>query len=210
MKKVIIFALMMMLVVATYVVADQTIKSNGYHNIPGRLANSAPEVCAYCHIPHRANTSSLAPLGNRTASNATAFCESCHDGTAVNSGILRNPLTGTLTGGTIGSTSNAYIASGTHIVGGVNHPSGIVGGNTYGWSANGPDGKVSGIGAALDTPSNANTALNATYAFNLGGSGATIHCTSCHYVHRKGTDTGRAFLRISNSNSALCVACHNI
>jgi hypothetical protein len=52
-----------------------------------------------------------------------------------------------------------------------------------------------------------------TRAFPTGGTGPSVECGSCHDPHvEAGTGTpasGLTFLRISNTGSAVCLACHN-
>ena len=48
------------------------------------------------------------------------------------------------------------------------------------------------------------TATNAV----SGGAGALVECSSCHDPH--GVTGTFSFLRISNTSSALCLACHTL
>lgn len=44
-----------------------------------------------------------------------------------------------------------------------------------------------------------------TRTFTVGGTGPSVECASCHDPHTANT----TFLRVENTNSAVCLACHN-
>jgi predicted CXXCH cytochrome family protein len=187
------------------------------HDFKGQSWNSSGEICIVCHTPHNAMTTSgalAAPLWNHRESTASSFtpyastgtlnatvgqpsgvsklCLSCHDGTvgvsdfgAVTAGL--NKITGTALLGT--DLSN-------------DHPISFI----YSDALATTDG-------GLRAPSTTNSSLGAhiedDLLFGSGGTGnKTMECSSCHDVHR-GTSGTTNLLRISNTNSALCLTCHN-
>lgn len=216
MKKVIIFAIICVMTVGVYyAIADQLISANGYHNIVGRLSLTANRICEYCHTPHRAaaNMVAVVPLANTTQTNATAFCQSCHDGLAFALGDLDHTPLGSTMAGWAASVidSRAIIATDSHIVGGINHPAGTVSGTAYGWSVDGGGAGKVNANAALRSTAYAEAALdNDGYDVDLDADNMTLHCTGCHYVHNTLNFNYRQFLRIQNTNDALCFACHNL
>lgn len=174
------------------------------------------EICVFCHTPH--NPAQNVPLWNRTNPAATGwsmynsptisatasaklstgnfdadsislFCMSCHDGVTT-IGAMHNvpttgsePLTAIAGAANIGSTGKILTDD---------HPVGF----DYNTAATEDTG--------LRTKANALTSLGGNAFF--GAAGNNIECSSCHKVH---DNANAPFLRISNSGSALCLACHN-
>lgn len=166
------------------------------------------EICVYCHTPHYGNVAlPNIPLWNRNADGSayatstyntwntttdprgTRICLSCHDGSVTTTTLLNEPgpgTTGLLPGGNVDPSEAAL----TMIVGEV-----AEGGNDL--SNDHP------VGVAFATWGNM-TATNPG-TLPLFGAGSTVECATCHMVH---DDTNTMFLRASNTDSALCVACH--
>ena len=161
----------------------------------------------YCHTPHNGDVTGTAPLWNRvnnTTPGAFAMytsptmdmivasdpqdislaCLSCHDGaTAYNNTVVD---TGTLSAA---GTMTGVFAVGSVASGGLtnDHPISV----TYDNSA----------GVNGDTAFNAQPASLPFY----GVGGNQLECATCHNPHEA---TNASFLRILNTNSALCVTCH--
>jgi len=202
MKKLILLGLVALLVlgIAAYVYAaagSTKIGANGPHDIPAKVtSNATDEACAYCHIPHNSGGTVVAALSNRTGT-GSAFCTSCHDGTTgVSTNVSRQPLSGTLENGNI-SDANMIIDLTDHTIGGTGHVVDIA----PTWSA-----------GVLKSSASANNALTSGTGARSGASSPaldTINCASCHDVHNHASNT-RPFLRIANTGSALCVACHDL
>jgi hypothetical protein len=110
----------------------------------------------------------------------------------VSAGIVNQPNSGNLTGGTIIAGTLAIINSTEHVVGGQGHPVGVTYNNTL--------GRVT-----LTAQATAATALSLDLTADLN----TVECAACHYVHQHADDTS-PFLRIANNNSQICLACHNL
>jgi predicted CXXCH cytochrome family protein len=177
------------------------------------LSSSAPtqEICVWCHTPHGGITGGIAPLWNRDTTNATnvytsntlnatldaasvnatdaPLCLSCHDG-AVGNALVNQP-----NGGSV-NDPGAFTLPNTNLFDGANnlsndHPVGF----TYDAALVAADGELKDV---------------ATVQGVLGSDvfyGGTMWCSSCHDVHDD--TTGSPFLRVSNANSDLCLACHN-
>jgi len=180
--------------------------------------NGTTEICVFCHTPHGADTTvATAPLWNRvnvTAAGTTyvgldleastaattigdinntdaPLCLSCHDGTAVKAGLVNEPNSGSV-------TVVAVLGANADIGGGV--------GNL---SDDHPIGFSFTAAAATDLEIKDATAVQNVAgmagAVSYGTAGTDMWCSSCHDVHN---DTFSPFLRISNTGSALCLACH--
>ena len=203
---------------------------------PGQAikAQTETELCIFCHIPH--NASPTVPLWNHQTTAAayqmyasdyltragyatpgdvgprSRLCLSCHDGTvAVGSvynvrGVAQTTpigMSGVDAMGKIPATAAGYL--GTDLRN--DHPVSIK------YDAATAPVFTFGVGARtmeLNTtapPINpkpyAGVKLYGTMAGNIKG---YVECTSCHDPH---DDTNPAFLVLSNTNGALCTACHS-
>lgn len=198
MKKIILLGLVAMLVLGiagyVYAAASGKIGADGPHDMIGKATISPTatgEPCAFCHTPHNSSAAFVTdpeiPLRNRTTVGSN-FCYSCHDGTTnVSAGIVNQPNAGALTGGLLSGYSELDPAE--HVIGGSGH----VVGTTPTWAT----GYLKAQATAEDTLTLTAGALN------------TIECAGCHYVHNHAVNTA-PFLRIANTNSALCLACHDL
>ena len=162
------------------------------------------QVCAACHAPHNALTTTV--LWNHMASTATytlytsptmkavagqpgatsKLCLSCHDGTVAIDNF------GTVTTATNKLTGSANI--GTDLS--RNHPIGI----TY---AVDPGLKLATAAATIGT----NNVGTVATKLLIGG---LVECASCHDVHSSPANTANSsgLLKIDKAGSALCLACH--
>ncbi len=217
MKKIILLTVAMVLVAS--VAFGATIVGSRHDLSSSGVANG--QVCVFCHTPHNANTSA-GPLWSHSTSQATfsvytsgtiqgtisqpsgtsKACMGCHDGT-VGVGVISNGRSKGSYAAT-GHDSAADYAAGAKMSGGAllgtdlrdDHPVSI----TY----------LPGAGAGQDAGLRANTGatvVNGSNTLQLYGTASpyTVECASCHSVH---TNTNVPFLRVSNTNSALCTTCH--
>jgi len=186
------------------------------HNLsatgPGDIkATTVNNPCIFCHTVHKTN--GVTPLWNHTLSGVTNYvvyssprlqalgitipqpngssrlCLSCHDGTVALGSISSSvtPVT-TYQGGTPITTMPAGPANlGTDLS--ADHPV-----------------SVDYVAAALADPTlQPRGAINpAVHLEELNG-GALVQCTSCHNPHDNHYGN---FLVMDNTNSALCMACH--
>jgi predicted CXXCH cytochrome family protein len=169
--------------------------------------NNGADLCINCHTPHNANTN-MKPLWNHAASTApytmydqtfstsldmtvnddgagnptgiSAACLSCHDGTVAIDNYGGNAATPVNF-----ITGNENL--GTDLTN--DHPINIV----------------------YDPAANA-IANEFKSAASVDGTGLKLYngqveCATCHDVHN-GAGTSGALLRVSNSGSAMCLACH--
>lgn len=165
------------------------------------------QTCVFCHTPHNAQSSLLAPLWNHSSSTATynlygeggssptfnamntisqptassKACLSCHDGTVAMD--------------TFGTRTGTHKMGGTSRLGTDlrdDHPISF----TY-------DAALATADGALAIPVSASfvDAARKIPLFN-----AKMECASCHNVH---DDSNTPFLRKNNGGSALCLSCHN-
>lgn len=195
----------------------------------GATSGVGTQICVFCHTPHNANASVAAPLWSHALSTNASYtpyfnpdfsqvlgqtvpgsvsqaCLGCHDGSialgyVANGAFKIGGQAGLATnlkandGGTISATQTIMTDS---VIGGggdlsTTHPIGIsypVGSNVFNSQAT-------------------LTASGKAKLFIEGGAGATqVECASCHEPHNQGAQESRFFLRSTNDNSALCLACH--
>jgi len=177
------------------------------HDFVGKSWNGTGEICVVCHTPHNAITGAQ-PLWNHELSAENAYtlytsntltaivgqpaaesknCLSCHDGTVA----LEN------FGGTTGGSTkiDAEHDLGTDLSD--DHPISF----TY-------DAGLSTSDGGLFDPTTTGSGLPAggTITADMLFAGE-LQCSSCHGVHN---ESGVAKLLVkANSNSALCLTCHN-
>jgi predicted CXXCH cytochrome family protein len=187
------------------------------------------EICVWCHTPHSANTAGK-PLWNKsvqstayipygTTINGTSIaavpagttkaCLSCHDGSNGINSIVNQA------GGGLVDASGPFVAFGADpdgtkvamsttafVIGTTladDHPVGFAYDANAAYLASGKLRALAGT----------STIVKVTGATTINGAAAaTVECSSCHDPH--GVTGTTAFLRISNSQSALCMACHTI
>jgi predicted CXXCH cytochrome family protein len=181
------------------------------------------QICVFCHTPH--NPARPAPLWNRlppdrdpgtyvlyresetlslaaraarmTSASASMLCLSCHDGTLaeIGSRIRYAPVGGTLPLPMI-DTYGSWGTSGVLWDGAcvANHPVGF----DY-------------ASAQAERPARLRTVAEVTAAFGTGvfyagpNGSTSMECNTCHATHDPAYPP---FLRKSNANNALCLACH--
>jgi predicted CXXCH cytochrome family protein len=214
--------------------SKHNLSSTGTNTVKG----TTDEICIYCHTPHHADATLSGqgvPLWNRNIvaggavtyamyssptfdatkdsapSGVSRACLSCHDGTVgINqllnrkgSGLGTNPSNATDT------KETGVVLLGTDLRD--DHPISM----TYS-TARSPNGSYTtsannGNGSA---PGGSNSGFNSTgYILGqglklFGGESAAldyVQCASCHDPHNAGNPT---FLRINNTDSALCLTCH--
>jgi predicted CXXCH cytochrome family protein len=145
--------------------------------------------------PQTGAKASQAILNGMTPGSTSLLCLSCHDGSvAVNSyGNTSQPAASRSGGGaTIGA---GYIIGKDNYLGN-HHP----------------------IGFSYDAAQAVDTELRPSGAASMGGAGTVadhlygptnaMECGSCHSVHNKG-NTGETLLWRSDTNSRLCLTCHD-
>jgi predicted CXXCH cytochrome family protein len=195
--------------------------ANSKHNLSSGSGNTIraqteTALCIFCHTPHSASAITTAPLWNRAQPSSTyqlytsnylsgltvpypapsqpnaqsKLCLSCHDGTIAigavyNPGITSSPIpmAGAVT--TMPTGSSSYV--GTDLKN--DHPVGF----TYNRSSD-PE--------LVQRAWPWNTAV----ALDPDASTGRIECHTCHDPH---DNQYSHFLRMSNTNAALCSHCHN-
>ncbi|MDH4100021.1 MAG: cytochrome c3 family protein [Nitrospirota bacterium] len=204
----------------------------------GVFYNQYNEVCVYCHTPHGANQNVQAPLWNRAVNNNGTYtpyssstidtdvgqpggvslaCLSCHDGTIAVDSIINAPGSGK----TWGDTPNEPVA-----VAHLKMNMGECGGCHNGTIAH--DGNIKYLTQNLKSTHPISmtypTLTDADPMFIAPGSdgkfangiklyNGKVECASCHNPHLGEADYAtnpglRPFLRVSNSQSAMCTTCH--
>lgn len=195
-----------LLVLAPMALSAQSIVGSK-HDLSTRYGNVDGQVCIFCHTPHQATASIAGPLWNHAASTATSYttytntsgvtagqpgtmsvaCLSCHDGTVAVGSIINNGTRGaavyTATDIDFDSTGKMLPINPAYVGTDLSndHPVGVV----------------------YPVASTKFVAVGSLVGPKLYG--GNVECASCHRVH---TPTYVPFLRMSNTASALCVACH--
>lgn len=175
-------------------------------NGPGPVtATTQPDVCIFCHASHGAQPA--VPLWNHQLSNLnyslytsstyvqtnppsisqrSKLCLSCHDGTIAPGQTVANGLIVTQ-----GSMKSVDIIGAAGL--GADHP--------FGFTMPAIDDGEIKLSLATAPPSTADPAVK---LYNQ-----TMECVTCHEPHDPGRDIATQFMVRSNSNGALCSACHD-
>lgn len=207
---------------------------SGIYPKVGGANQGSTEICVYCHTPHNAikdvplwnrnnpsngnftlynsPTLTTAAQGSRFYDDSVSlFCMSCHDGVTKLGAFVNNP--NTTSGGdqvrtaaqATGTNLTNYAALGTNLKN--DHPVG------FSYASAQSEDSQSGTGG-LNAIATVKTKFNITatnyapfYKANAGAVTDTMECASCHKVHEPGASGN--FLRVENTGSALCLACHN-
>jgi predicted CXXCH cytochrome family protein len=206
MKKMLLLTVALVLVAGVAAAGTSIVNSN--HDMRSWLTNeSTSQVCVFCHTPHMAAGRTQDPLWNHSMtttgsfgvyssstmnSSATAvqgttstslLCLSCHDGTVAVNSFWKNPTDG----GTFaaGTGQGPALNAGGYITGSANIGTDLTNDASQGG----------------DTDIRVRTSVSGSILF-FGG---TMQCGSCHNVHNP---QFVPFLRMNNSGSGLCLACH--
>jgi len=199
MKKIFVLAMALTMVLGFAGVSMASITTTEHWITP----TSGDTGCQVCHTPHGATTSVTdAPLWGHavTAENFTVYssstldagplgqpdgisklCLSCHDGVTAITGTTLMTGDKAIGLGTEGSLANDHPISFTY-----DATLATTDGDL--WD---PTSQPSGLGSTID----------ADLLFSH-----KLQCASCHDVHDNSNDP---FLRMSNTESALCLTCHN-
>ena len=210
-------ATLALLALATIPVTVSAIILGSKHDFSAKSPSwGSTETCIYCHTPHRATASANGPLWNRAASTATTYalytntsgqlqavpgqpgptsksCLSCHDGTVAPDSYgtpARVSTFGMLTG-------NLVIAPVTAGSGDLSNDHPIA----FAYNA-----AVVALDPELRTPISTTAVTAALPLFASGALISQMECSTCHDGH--GGVAGTKLLRLSNTGSALCTACH--
>ncbi len=207
------------------------------HDLSDQGASPTTEICVFCHTPHGTNVGQ-GPIWNRSTANADPYvmydivssntdsnpsgisasskaCMTCHDGATALNALMNNPGLAnaavtpsgdlSLSNGNIGGASGRDLSN--------DHPIAVA---YDGAGATSADNK-----ASLNPLTDINAAYVTVKIYSTDGvtgsvRGATnnatlIQCESCHDVHGADSAFGvvPSFLRVWNSDSALCLTCHD-
>ena len=193
MKKIIVLVALVTLTATSAFAAI----SGSAHDLSG-AGTGVDEVCAFCHTPHNGGTQ--APLWNRGA------------GTTVT--LEYNSSTMNASSGS--GTSDAPLCLSCHDAGSLTslQMTNIPNGDTYN-----PASLTLATNASLGTDLSNDHPVGFSYADSTGDADilaapingvalfdGDVWCSSCHDVH---DNSNAPFLVMSNSNSDLCLSCHN-
>jgi len=176
-------------------------------------SSSQNQLCVFCHVAHNSQPAVGRPLWNHamttqnltwnpattvrgtslptditgTALNGSRACMSCHDGTVAVGDLLSGsfPVAGTNIDAAGKLTTGVNHLSPTSME--TNHPLGVQ-----------KPAVVPGFTPFKDVP--------AGTAVNYDGNGY-VQCDSCHNPH---DNTFAPFLKIDNTQSAICTTCHDL
>lgn len=149
------------------------------------------------------------------ADSVSLFCLSCHDGSGTVQVAIGDRVVNSRAVGGSKITMNAGVwTNGDLSAAGPDGATSLTNDHPIGFSY---DAVVADHGAGIDFQDKATAETNGAKFFvsSYVGSGATvladkIECSSCHKVHDPGLDAEgtKPFLRVTNTNSDLCLACH--
>ncbi len=180
-------------------------------------AESETQVCIFCHTPHRSNT--VAPLWNKQPTSAgytlyssdyltsrsypapeqinqkSKLCMSCHDGTVAIGYVYNVP-------GASGPGTISMQESGSPIT---TMPTGAAGHLDTDLTNDHP------VGFFYNTTQDPELVVrawpwNTAVKLDPDASNGKVECHSCHEPH---DNQFTKFLRMSNTNAALCTQCHS-
>lgn len=189
------------------------------------------QVCVVCHTPHQATAANAQdPLWNHTGTATAAFgvygsstmnavpaeiggtamggqsvsllCMSCHDGTVSVLSMYKAPVLG---GTPTAAAVAGRISAAGLIISGANVGTNLTDDHPVNFTYNAALATADG---GLVTPASAGCVTGAPCSiplFTQGAALSTVQCASCHDVH---DPTNIPFLRMDNTGSALCRACH--
>ncbi|MBA4146633.1 MAG: cytochrome C [Verrucomicrobia bacterium] len=224
MKKILLLSLAIAGLLALPRISDATIVGSK-HDFSTNSWNLRQSVCGVCHSAHHTDPDQLIPLWNHANTTqtytlydsptfdgsttitqpggASKACLSCHDGTIA----VNQSASGWVTGSISGGVTNAQYVIASRQIGNdgslhTTHPISF---------------EYDAVAAADNLIYPSSTTL--TYGVgNLAGKtindlliGGKMECSSCHDVHKqKGHAPNDIFMRvISNTQSHLCLSCHN-
>ena len=188
------------------------------HDLAGVMTGTGAtdQICVVCHAPHSNQNASGDLLWNRTTQTAGAY-------TAYTSGTL-SVGAGT---GIPGATSLLCLGCHDGTIA-VDNYGGISTGSNFIDGAGGAFGSVEAFDTNLsndhpigitydDSATTGDTELNdpATASFGTGTfvddylQAGKVECATCHDVHATDVVASTPLLIVTNSNSAICTACHN-
>jgi predicted CXXCH cytochrome family protein len=225
MKKV-LFAACIMLLAASMAYAGHITGTKHDLSSTNTLYDSAglsrsDQICIYCHTPHNAVTTTIpAPLWNHlstaasystySSANSATFdggtttvgavskaCLSCHDGTVAVDTYYGHDVE-------YGGGPDMVNSGSTNYIQGITSPDG----STANLGTDLTNDHPIGFDYTADTDTGIAAASGGLVAstFPLYGSPATqMECPTCHAVH---DNTYTPFLRMSNTGSTMCLACH--
>jgi predicted CXXCH cytochrome family protein len=189
--------------------ADASLSAQGVPLWNRNIANSNPIYVMYSSPTYDAST-------DGTPSGVSRACLSCHDGTLGINQLLNNKGSGLgISPANAGDTKEEFNPPATVANLGENlsndHPISMQFGTARSPSSEYQNATTNG---ANDAPGAGNSGFNAENYIKgkglklfRGATAATdyVQCASCHDPHNAGNPT---FLRISNTDSALCLTCH--
>jgi predicted CXXCH cytochrome family protein len=176
------------------------------HDFSANSWNTTSQICVVCHTPHNGDTTITdAPLWNHEVTNTTftlynsawldavpgqpsgvsKLCLSCHDGTIAIEDYA----------GRTGGTDFVLPANNLGTTLANDHPISI----TY-------DSALAVADSGLYDPAAQNSGLRGTVQEDLLVNDK-LECSSCHDVHN--SIPASKLLRIDNTQSGLCLTCHN-
>ncbi len=172
---------------------------------PGPVTSASNDLCVFCHIPHGGRpavplwnhqlssldyslytSSTYSQVNPGGVSQRSKLCLSCHDGTVA---------VGQTAGGGYIATSGAMRSVDIIGAGGLqaDHPLGF----------NMPAVDDGEIKLSLTTMPPTTSDRSVKLYHNV------IECVTCHSPHVPNNDTATQFMVRSNTNSAMCIACHD-
>lgn len=171
-------------------------------------------LCAVCHTTHNASTIPSAPLWNHettAVAGYTLYSSATfdpHGGTSITEPGASSKLCLSCHDGTVALENFGGITTGTNYIAGAYRIGGVTGGDLS------DDHPISfeyttalvSLDGGLNDPATTSSGLGGTIAQDMLFNNQ-LQCASCHDVHNKYGFS--RLLKMENTNSQLCLTCHN-
>jgi predicted CXXCH cytochrome family protein len=185
------------------------------HDFSGKSwAPAENKMCGVCHTPHQAKNEPSAPLWNHRSTAVAAYTTytsptfDSQGGTTITNPSASSKLCLSCHDGTVALESFGAVATGTNYIPATAKIGGTVGNDMskeHPISFQYTDALATADGG-LRAPTTTNSGLGSTIANDMLFANK-MECASCHDVHNKYSVPH--LLKMSNTNSQLCLSCHN-
>lgn len=173
------------------------------------------KICAVCHTTHNATPVATAPLWDHevtTVSSYTLYSSATfdsHGGTSIGDPGASSKLCLSCHDGTVALENFGGVTGGSNYISTGNRIGGVTGGNlsnehpiSFEYTTG-----LSGLDGGLHDPASTNVAALGGSISNTMLFADKMECASCHDVHNKYNVP--SLLKLSNTNSQLCLTCHD-
>ena len=172
------------------------------------------KVCAVCHTTHNATAVASAPLWDHQTTAVAGYTLyssasfDLHGGTTITDPGASSKLCLSCHDGTVALENFGGVTNGSNFINPASRIGGVTGGNLHNEhpiSFEYTDA-LAAVDGGLHAPSSTASGLGSTIENDMLFAGK-MECASCHDVHNRYGVPG--LLKMSNTNSELCLTCHD-